>query len=87
MSRHCSSNDKSFRPEGAWQRLCWSGWRELREQAQQPPHSGRLAGRRRPAQKGDAFCHPDRHPPVRAEVCHRVTAALTVALIAVREAA
>jgi hypothetical protein len=32
-----------------------------------------------------ALCHPDRHPPERADLCHRVTAALTVALKAVRE--
>jgi hypothetical protein len=34
-----------------------------------------------------ALCHPDRHPPERAKPCNRVTAALTVALNAVREAA
>jgi hypothetical protein len=34
-----------------------------------------------------ALCHPDRHPSERAELCNQVTAALTVALKAVREAA
>jgi hypothetical protein len=34
-----------------------------------------------------SLCHPDRHPSARAELCNRVTAALTVALKAVREAA
>jgi hypothetical protein len=87
MSRHCRSCDQPFRPDGPWQQLCWSCWRELRNQAQQPrtvvisPVDADLL------RLAIALCHPDRHPPERAEMCNRVTAALTVALKAVREAA
>jgi hypothetical protein len=34
-----------------------------------------------------ALCHPDRHPPERADLCNRVTGALLEALKAVRKAA
>jgi hypothetical protein len=87
VSRRCRSCDKPFRPEGGWQRLCWRCWRELREQAEKPravivsPVDADLL------RSAIALCHPDRHPPERAELCNRVTAALTVALKAVREAA
>ena len=87
MSRRCRSCDRAFRPEGDWQRMCWPCWRSLREQAKQPrtvvvtPVDAALI------KSAIALCHPDRHPPERAELCHRVTAALTVALKAVREAA
>jgi hypothetical protein len=68
-------------------RLCWSCRRELREQAKRPrtvvvsPVDADLL------KSAIALCHPDRHPPERAGLCNRVTAALTVALKAVREAA
>jgi hypothetical protein len=66
-------------------RLCWPCWRELQAQAKQPrtvvvsPVDAALL------RSQIALCHPDRHPPERADLCHRVTAALTVALKAVRE--
>jgi hypothetical protein len=87
MSRFCRSCSKPFRPEFAAMRLCWPCWRELREQAQQPrtvvvsPVDADLL------KSAIALCHPDRHPSERAELCNQVTAALTVALKAVREAA
>jgi hypothetical protein len=34
-----------------------------------------------------SLCHPDRHPVERHDMCNRATAALAVALKAVREAA
>jgi hypothetical protein len=84
VSRRCRSCDKSFRPEGSWRRLCWPCWRELQAQAEQPrtvvvsPVDAQLL------KSAIALCHPDRHPPERQDLCHRVTAALTVALKAVR---
>jgi hypothetical protein len=87
MSRFCRSCSKPFRPEFAAMRLCWPCWRELREQAKQPrtvvvsPVDADLL------KSAITLCHPDRHPPERAELCNRVTAALTVALKSVREAA
>jgi hypothetical protein len=87
MSRRCRSCDELFRPEFSSMRLCWPCWCELREQAKQPrtvvvsPVDADLL------RSAIGLCHPDRHPPERAELCHRVTAALTVALKAVREAA
>jgi hypothetical protein len=87
VTRRCRSCSESFRPEFATMRLCWPCWRELREQAKQPrtvvvsPVDADLL------KSAIALCHPDRHPPERAELCNRVTAALTVALTAVREAA
>jgi hypothetical protein len=87
VSRRCYSCDKSFRPEGSWQRLCWPCWRELQAQAKNPrtvvvsPVDAALL------KSAIALCHPDRHPLERAELCHRVTAALTVALNALRNAA
>jgi hypothetical protein len=87
MSRQCRSCGESFRPEFATMRLCWPGWRELREQTQKPrtvvvsPVDADLL------KSAIALCHPDRHPPERAELCNQTTAALTVALKAVREAA
>jgi hypothetical protein len=87
VSRLCRSCSEPFRPEFAAMRLCWLCWRELREQAKQPrtvvvsPIDADLL------KSAIALCHPDRHPPERAELCNRVTAALTVALKAVREAA
>jgi hypothetical protein len=87
MSRRCRSCDQLFRPEFRAMRLCWPCWRDLQEQAKEPRtvvvspvDAALLMG-------AIALCHPDRHPPERAELCHRVTAALTVALKAVREAA
>ena len=85
MSRHCRSCDEPLRPEFAAMRLCWACWRELQEQAKQPrtvvvtPVDADLL------KNAIALCHPDRHPPERAELCHGVTAALTVALTAVRD--
>lgn len=87
MSRVCRSCAQPFRPEGGWQRLCWPCWRELREQAKEPrtvvvsPVDADLL------RLAISLCHPDRHPPERAEMCNRVTAALAAALQAVREAA
>jgi hypothetical protein len=87
MSRRCRSCAEPFRPEGNWQKLCWPCWRELQAQAKQPrtivvsPVDAELL-------KGAiSLCHPDRHPPERAELCNRVTGALLAALKAVREAA
>ena len=87
MSRTCQSCLKRFRPDGSWQRLCWSCWRKLRAEEQKPrtvvvsPVDAELL------KLAISLCHPDRHPPERADMCNRVTAALTVALKAVREAA
>jgi hypothetical protein len=87
MSRRCRSCDQSFRPDGDWQRLCWPCRRELRTQADKPrtvvvsPVDAALL------KSAIALFHPDRHPPERAKLCNQVTAALTVALKAVREAA
>lgn len=87
MSRACQSCSKSFRPDGDWQKLCWRCWRELKAQAERPrtvvvsPVDAELL------KLAIALCHPDRHPPERQEMCNRVTAALTVALKAVRERA
>jgi hypothetical protein len=87
MSRCCYSCDTAFRPDGSWQKLCWPCWRRLRAEEAKPrtvvmsPVDADLL---KPA---IALCHPDRHPPERAEMCNRVTAALTAALKAVREAA
>jgi hypothetical protein len=87
VTRFCRSCSEPFRPEFAKMRLCWPCWRELREQAKEPRtvvvspvDAGLLLS-------AIALCHPDWHPPERAELCNRVTAALTVALKAVREAA
>jgi hypothetical protein len=86
VSRRCRSCDEPVRPEGSWQRRCWPCWRELREQAQKPhtvvvsPVDAELL------KSAIALCHPDRHAPKQAELCHQV-AALTVALKAVHEAA
>jgi hypothetical protein len=80
VTRRCDSRDNSFRPEGSWQRLCWPCWRELHDQAKKPrtvvvsPVDATLL------RTAIALCHPDRHPPARAELCHCVTAALAVAL-------
>jgi hypothetical protein len=87
VSRRCRACDRPFRPDGTWQRLCWPCWRELREQAARPrtivvtPVDAELL------RSAIALCHPDRHPPERAELCTRVTSALLEALKAVREAA
>jgi len=87
MSRTCQSCSNPFRPDGAWQRLCWPCWRELKAQAERPrtivvsPVDAELL------KLAIALCHPDRHPPERHDMCNRVTAALTVALKAVRKAA
>ena len=87
MSRRCYSCDAAFRPDGAWQKLCWPCWRRLRAEEQKPrtivisPVDADLL------KLAIALCHPDRHPEERKEMCNRVTAALTVALKAVREAA
>jgi hypothetical protein len=65
--------------------LCWPCWRELREQANRPrtvvvtPVDAQLL------LKAIRLCHPDRHPPERAELCHRVRSALLAALKAVRD--
>lgn len=67
--------------------MCWSCWRELQGQAAQPktvvvsPVDADLL------KSAIALCHPDRHPPERADLCNRVTAALVAALKAVRETA
>jgi hypothetical protein len=82
VTRLCRSCSKPFRPEFSTMRLCWPCWRELREQAEKPrtvvlsPVDAALL------KSAIALCHPER-----AELCNRVTAALTVALKAVREAA
>ena len=87
MSRRCRSCNKTFRPEVSWQRLCWSCWRELREQAAKPktvvvsPVDADLL------KNAIQLCHPDRHPSERRDLCNRVTAALVEALNAVRKAA
>lgn len=87
MSRRCRSCDQPFRPEGDWQRMCWPCWRELRAHAKKSrtidvsPVGAQLL------RNAIALCHPDRHPPERADLCHRVTSALLDALKAVREAA
>jgi hypothetical protein len=87
VTRLCRSCSKSFRPEFATMRLCWPCWRELREQAKEPrtvvvsPVDADLL------KSAITLCHPDRRPPARADLCNRVTAALTVALKAVSEAA
>jgi hypothetical protein len=87
LSRRCQSCDKSFRPDGQWQRLCWPCWRQLRAEESKPrtivvsPVDADLL------LQAISLCHPDRHPPERHEICNRVTAALTVALKAAREAA
>jgi hypothetical protein len=84
VSRRCRNCDKSFRPEGSWQRLCWPCWRELQAQAEKPrtvvfsPVDAQLL------KSAIALCHPDHHLPERRDLCNRVTAALTVALKAVR---
>jgi hypothetical protein len=87
VTRLCRSCSKPFRPEFATMRLCWLCWRELREQAAKPRTV--VVSRVDVAllKSAIALCHPDRHPPERAELSNRVTAALTVALKAVREAA
>jgi hypothetical protein len=85
VSRRCRSCDEPFRPEGSWQRLCWPCWRELRAQAEQPrtvvitPVDAALL------KSAIALWHPDRHPPERADLCNRVTAALVEALHTVRK--
>lgn len=87
MSRRCRACNESFRPQGDWQRMCWSCWRELQGQAAQPktvvvsPVDAQLL------LSAIGLCHPDRHPPERAELCNRVTAALVEALNAVRKTA
>jgi hypothetical protein len=87
VSRTCQSCSRPFRPDGKWQRLCWPCWRDLKAQAERPrtvvvsPVDAQLL------KLAIALCHPDRHPPERAEMCNRVTAALVDALKAVREAA
>jgi hypothetical protein len=66
-------------------RLCWSCWRRLRDEEEKPrtvvvsPVDAALL------KQAIAPCHPDRHPRERADLCHRVTAALTVAIKAVRD--
>ena len=85
MSRRCQSCDTSFRPQGDWQRLCWTCWRELRTEAEKPrtvmisPVDAQLL------RSAIRLCHPDLHPPERAELCNRVTAALVEALNTVRK--
>lgn len=87
MSRRCVGCDHPFRPDGRWQRLCWDCWHDLQAQAKEPrtvvvsPVDAHLL------LSAIALCHSDRHPPEHADLCHRVTAALTVALKSVREAA
>jgi hypothetical protein len=67
MSRFCRSCAKPFRPEFAAMRLCWPCWRELQEQAKEPrtvvvsPVDADLL------LTAIAPCHPDPHPPERAE--------------------
>jgi hypothetical protein len=87
VTRFCRSCSKLFQPEFATMRLCWPCWRELREQAKEPRTVVVSAVDADLLLSAIALCHPDRHPPERAELCNRVTAALTVALKAVREAA
>jgi hypothetical protein len=85
VSRRCRSCDKPFRPEFATMRPCWPCWRQLQAEADKPrtvvvsPVGAALL------KQAICLCHPDRHPPERADLCHRVTAALTVALKAVRD--
>jgi hypothetical protein len=82
----------------AWQRLCWSCWRETKdEQAQESSYdegyaAGFFAGRRTAAapsldpaliERAIRLCHPDRHPTERAAEANAVTAQL----LALRELA
>jgi hypothetical protein len=87
VSRRCHSCDEPFRPDGKWQRLCWPCWRRLRAEEKKPrtivisPVDAQLL------KLAISLVHPDKHPPERADLCCRVTAALVEALKAVREAA
>jgi hypothetical protein len=84
MSRVCRSCSKAFRPDGDWQRLCWECWRRLRAEEDKPRTIVITPVDADRLKLAISLCHPDRHPPERADLCNRVTGALLEALKSVR---
>lgn len=92
MIRACTECGDEFQARGDWQRLCWSCWQERKlSRAYDLGYSegyaagagerGKAWGRSLALERGllrdlVALCHPDRHPPERAALATRVTAAL-----------
>lgn len=91
MTRRCSRCGNEFTPAADYHRKCWPCWRadhdaEARDTAYREGFSdGLKAMARSSLHRGiprsilrDALSltHPDRHPPERAEIANRVTAAL-----------
>ncbi len=81
MTRYCTDCHKPFQANGEWQRRCWTCWRsDQYQQALADAYQRGLAAAKpidpQLLRKAITLCHPDRHPPERAELATRVTAEL-----------
>lgn len=91
-TRPCRGCGNPFTPAKPFHRLCWTCWGEHNRAESSGPraaHEGIAPALpildSRTLKAAVALCHPDSHPPERAERATRVTQELTVALARTRE--
>jgi tRNA(Ile2) C34 agmatinyltransferase TiaS len=91
VQQACVECGRVFEAKGKWQLRCWTCWRSYKESQEREGldaayndgyRDGYRDGRRALVLSADLvrdlvqLCHPDRHPPERAELANRTTAAL-----------
>jgi hypothetical protein len=91
--RRCTGCGDRFEPQRHYHRLCWTCWRAQDDAPwwDSGPRTRPIVEKAVPVldartiRAAVALCHPDVHPPERAEAANRVTQSLTSALARVRE--